>query len=320
MVATPQLRADRATLSPPRKRGAGEVVFDAVLARADVPMVYEWGTEVATVEALSDPAYLDGLKGTSLTTMKTAPHRNGQRPHHSPTDGGVVGSVLSARWDAEDKLVAVEIVVHDGPTLAAIDAGELRDLSETYAPTVRTRADGVVEQTARSTNTIAIVPRGRMPGAFIRADGAEMTEEQIKAAIKAAIAEQMRADADHAAALQAANDRADAAEGALKALRESIGLQADSADVSGALATKVAEGIAADVKLTARASELGITLPEGSTPATRLKDIAVACGGDKLRADADPAYCEGVIAVAQPTAAKRHATGDGVPTTVTRLA
>lgn len=144
-----------------------------------------------------------------------------------------------------------------------------------------------------------------------------MTPEQIQAAVKAGIAEGLRADAATqteatlkatTTKLEAETLRADKAEAALKTLRESIGLNADSADVGGALAKVVAEKVQADAALTARANELGVKLPAESTPATRLRDLAIACGADAVQVDAadGAAYARGLIAGYRPPAHRAH--------------
>lgn len=326
----PTLRADRVRL--PRKvvQGDGAVRYHAVLARADAPMQYEWGTEIATEAALTDPEYLEGLRGISLVTIKSATHQNG-RPVSVRADARAVGSVLDARWDPEERAVVVELVVHDAETLDDIDAGRIRELSEAYIPTTAVRADGVIEQRKRRTNHIALVEEGRMPGAVIRADQTEdtdMTEEQITALVQKVVAQMMDADKkdqeqadmmdEEKKRADEAEQRADAAEKALSELRATVGLTADSADVDTALAGKVAEMVRADSALLEEARELGVDLDDDSTPATRLRDIAVALGADAQRADSADfarAFIDGRKAAPRPSAAQRHKAAASASTT-----
>lgn len=316
-------RADRMDL--PRKvvQSDGSVRYHAILARADAPMQYSWGTEVATEQALSDPEYLAGLRGISLITVKSATHQNG-KPINVRDDARAVGTVLDATWHADEKLVRIEMVVNDRETLDDIDAGRILELSEAYLPTVRTRADGVIEQLKRQTNHVALVEEGRMPGTGIRADrteDTEMTPEQI-AQIATAVAERMRADSEeetYADKLEAmekeradAMDRADKAEKMLADIRKALGMNADSADgdidLKSQIDAMVADAVRADSAILDEARELGVEIPDESTPATRLRDVAVALGADATRADsADYArsFIDGRKSAPRPTAAQR---------------
>jgi hypothetical protein len=337
-----EVRADRVGFSDdliatlPRKvqQADGAVRFWAVLARADVAMKYAHGTEVATEEALSDPAYLDALKGISVTTVDSAPHKMG-KAISVRADARAVGTVLDARWDAEHRAVLVQLVVNDGKTLDAIESGRIRALSEAYVPAIRVRADGVLEQTRRRTNHVALVRRGRMPGARLRADNEEettMTEDEIGdlaraivAAMKAGEEDDERSDMYDAEKKRAdeAEQRADAAEAALKDLRKKVGINADSDDIAAALDERVAEAIRADAALLDEARDLGVDLGDESSPSTRLRDLAVALGADATRADSDDyarSFVDGVKAAPQPrklTAAQRHAEGARKATTTT---
>ncbi len=320
--STETLRADRITLRRPRRQADGSWRYDGILAIAEVPMHYADRVEVATVEALSDPAYLESLRGISITTAKSAPHKTG-RPIDTSRGDRAVGTVLDAKWLHADMCVKLDLVVHDAQTNRDIADKKITELSEGYFPSTRLREAGVYEQTKRVTNHVCIVEAGRCDGARLRADEEDaMTPEQIAAAIQAGLKENLRADAldaekkradDAEAALADEKKRADTAEAELAALRNSIGMQADSDDISSALESKVAEMVAADSALLEDARELGIELPEGSTPATRLKDIAVALGADALRADsADFARVyidasKSARASRGPTAAERHA-------------
>lgn len=322
-----RLRADRVLLRSPRPRGDGSVVFDAVLAYAEKPMAYSWGTEVATEEALSDPDYLAALKGLGLYTVKTAPHKNGV-PISVRADAQAVGAILDARYDRDEKAVVLELVVNDRAALADIEAKRTTDLSEAYVPVTRVRADGVIEQVRRRPNHVAIVKSGRMPGAGLRADDTDHDNKESAMQLAALLAilgaydlradseSNLKADLDKLKSKADAEteradtekQRADAAETALATMREGIGMNADSDDIEAALAAKIAEGMRADAELLSVARDLGVKLPEKSTPATRTRDIYTALGGDEQRADSEAemlAYIHGARH-ARPTAAQRH--------------
>lgn len=154
--------------------------YSAILARADQEMVYPWGREIAAEEALSDPAYLEALRGLAVTLRHPKAERvDVRRPEAA--DGRVVGTVLGARWDAEDRAVVLDLVVSDAAALAALDAREIRELSEGYdVTTLERRKDGPSIQRRRATNHVALVERGRMPGAIVRTDeGATMDNEEM---------------------------------------------------------------------------------------------------------------------------------------------
>lgn len=313
-----RIRADRSRLRSPRPRADGSVIYDAYLAFADRAMRYPWGTEVATEQALSDPEYLEALRGLSLVTTRDTVHANGV-PVSVRADAVAVGSILDARWDAGERAVVLELVVNDRQTLADIESGKTTDLSEAYTPVTAVRADGVIEQRKRRPNHVAIVESGRMPGAGLRADEDDMDEE-IKALVAKAIREELRADEaaklerDLKAAEQradAAEQRADKAEQALKGLRDRIGINADTDDIDAALAAVVVEKVRADSALLEEARELGVELPEDSTPATRERDLAVALGAERQRADSADFDARSFIdgrkaAPVKRTAAERH--------------
>lgn len=241
-------------------------------------------------------------------------------------DARAVGTVLDARYDAEHRAVLVELVVNDGPTLDAIEERRLRALSEAYVPRLRMRADGVGEQLARRTNHICLVLRGRMPGALLRADDSEdtMTEDQIRSVVREVLAalradeqatkadateEELKAESKRADDAEA---RADAAEAELKTLRDAVGVRADGDDIDAALQERVAELVRADAALLEEAATLQVSLPPTSTPATRLRDLAVELGADAARADSAEyarSYIDGRASAPKLTASQRHKAG-----------
>ena len=175
--ASPTVRADRAVLRSPRVQPDGAVRYDAVLAYADRELVYPWGSEVASDAALSDPVYLSALEGLAVTLRHPRSERVDVREPEEG-DGRVVGTVLGARWDAEDRAVVLDLVVQDAQALAAIEARDIRELSEGYdVPVLERRKDGPAIQRQRRPNHVALVERGRMPGAVLRADGGTMDDE-----------------------------------------------------------------------------------------------------------------------------------------------
>ncbi len=297
----PSERADVVTLPRKTVQNDGAIRYHAVLARADVPMRYAWGIEVATEGALSDPEYLEGLRGISVVTMDTATHENG-RPISVRADARAVGTVIDARWSEADRAVLIELVVHDDATLRDIEAGKTLALSEAYRPTTAQRSDGVIEQTSRRTNHVALVERGRMPGAGIRADQTEgaltMDEETMRAllgGLREVIAEEL-------SGLREMMERADLGNESDRA--DENGEDEMNADAAQVAAVRTALGI--DGELNADSISAGI---DAIVKDRAARAEAVKLGADATRADAADFNAADFIAGvnARPkTAAARH--------------
>ncbi len=300
-----RVRTDRATLRSARVLDDGSVVRDAILARADAVLVYPWGTEVATEEALSDPEYLSGLRGLTVT----ARHPASERVDQGRTDHVDVGTVLSARYDADDRAVVLELVIKDTEANNAIEEGQT-GVSEGYTVP---RMDATVtpaRQLKRVPNHVALTLDSppRMPGAHVRADGQEptMTIEQVLAVLSARglrtdAIEHISADLD---ALRTRADSIDERDAQLAAYADALpGDGGPKERVDAIVSGRVAELIA----LHRRADELG----EEIDPALHLdaarKALAVALGGDAQRCDSAD-YAQAVIDMASvPDAATRFA-------------
>lgn len=292
------VRLDAVALGAPTYREDGSAIFEGVLARVGVPLVYEWGTEVATEDALRDPVYLDGLTGRAIVVHHPASgsHRIDSRR------GAEAGRVLSARYDEAGKHVAIRFVVTRRAAISDIRAGRLPQLSEGYTipeGSLRKRADGVYEQLRRVTDHAALTDSARAAGAIIRTDEVPMDPEDIEAlAAKVAdIIASRRNDADTSAKVADANRRADEAVAARDAVLAELGLKADAkpADVAAAVAAR-AEAV---VAIRRRADELGQPLPATGTLEELTRELAKKLPrADTKRCD-DLAYCQAVIDLAQ---------------------
>jgi len=256
-------------LRSPVRLDDGSVRVEAVTSVAGALLVYPWGTETATPEALSDPLYHEALRGLAITLHHPA---SGRQSAGDPR----VGTVLSARYDSGELIQ--EWVIYDPAAADAVMSGRLREASDGYRVPAESLVDG--EQRRRIPNHVAITDRGRATGTTIRIDEeSTMTEEQIKAML-APIMERL-------AALEADDeDIVDEKEGEMTERPEDI---ADRLLV-----------------LHRRADALGVVIPvEHRTEAAISRHLATSLGGDAARCDSVD-YCAGVIASAKsPTAADR---------------
>lgn len=295
MVA-PLIRLDYAELgpelAPPSPRDDGSVIYEAVLAWADRPLSYSWGTETPTEEALSDPAYLDGLRGLPVTV---------QHPSRGRVDVGDperVGTVLSARWDSARRCVVVELLISDPEALRRIRARELTEVSAGYRVPPESLVDG--RQTRRISNHIALCERGRMPGATIRLDEVSRMTPEDMAAIKAMMAELL-------APLIAQMDAEDEPEPPAQMDEE-------------AMEAVVQERADAVVGLRLHAQSLGLTpKPEAKGLRALARDLAGQLGSTRTDSlDADLAYVEAVAAERSQRADSRAQIRDAVISTPAR--
>jgi hypothetical protein len=270
------LRLDIAPLRSPIRLADGSLRVEAIVAYAGRDLAYPWGVEVATAEALQDPAYHDASRGLAATV------------HHpsagtvSLGDGTRVGTVTGARYDEDLHAAIRELTITDAATIDRILGRELTEISEGYrVPPEHQRAlpDGRVEQLRRAPNHYALTGPGmaRMPGATLRLDEVAMTEEQIRAMIAEAIAPLM--------------ERLDA-----MTVTEEVEIDKDDESEEIDIDARADE----IVSLRMRARDLGIAIPDGTkgAPATA-RVIAVALGADGARCDSLD-YCRGVIDAAKP--------------------
>lgn len=310
-VETDVVRVDRSTLRRARTLDDGSVVYEAVLARADVPMRYAHGEEVATVEALSDPEYLEALRGLSVTVLHPPRDRVDVDIDH-PDAIRRVGTVVGSRYDTAERAAIVEFVLFDP---AAIERVKRENgVSEGYRADVVRTPGKPGRQIRRRPNHVALAfgKPPRMPGAGARVDttseGKTMDPTALLVllsafALRTDTAENLREDLD---ALKAARDaaeaeklRADTAEAEVALLRpvlEALGgdTRTDTSgpiDVDALLASRVGEV----VRLRERGTALGIKVPDALTGAGDIRrHLAKALGGDETRCDSAD-YCDGVI-------------------------
>lgn len=304
------VRIDRAVLRPHRDQADGARRYDAILSIAEKPLQYAWGVEVVTAEALSDPAYLETLRGLALTRRHPRSGRVDVAAREQG-DGRVVGVVLGARYDETDRCVVLEILVQDPGTITDIEEGRLSELSEGYdVVELAARPDGVGEQRRRAPNHVALVENGRMPGAIIRTDEEDpMEEEEDTAEVSRMDALEKRMDA-YEARMDAAEKRLPAEFAAAAA---SEGDRADADDEA-----RIEGEITARDLLRRRADALGMRLPVEAKSSTQIRRaLARAILGesaqDLARCDSTD-YADGVIRAApMPTTAKAVTTSNSTP-------
>lgn len=299
----PATRVDRVALRAPRLRDDGGVVYDAVLVSVGDELDYAWGIEVATAEALTDPGYLEALRGLSVTL---------EHPDDGLISGGKagtkrgrrVGAVVGATFDEADQAVVVELVVHE-----PADQAEVRQragaVSEGYTPTLGEPDDrGRVPQVARRPNHIALVPAGRAPSAVVRTDNNQalggIMEEKLDKIMEllAAMAGTMDGYGAKLDAMAPANEDEEPAAQTEEALAAAVEERAD------AIVREVLE-------IRKRADALGVELPADTSPAKLRAKLAVALGADAKRTD-DAAYCHGYIAAVASVKDSRTDAAPGV--------
>lgn len=291
-VAALALRLDAEALDAdglraPWQQDDGSWRYEAVADRADAPLVYPWGTEVATEAALSDPAYRQGLVGLAVTV-----HHPASGVHRVDEAGEEVGRIVGSRWDAARRLGVVDFVVSKRRAHERIQRRELTEVSVGYSvPDLHMRADGVGEQRRRRGNHVALTPRGRMPGATIRTDEVSMDPETIKALEALLDAREARRND---AAVTAITAERDAAVKRADALCAAIGVAPDATPeaVTAAIVARTDEIVA----VRQRASANNVALPESGTAQELRRVLAIGLGADPKRIDAlGDAYAQAVI-------------------------
>ena len=300
------MRVDAAALRSPQTQADGSVRFDALSSIEGAPLVYPWGTEVATREALSDPEYLSALVGLALTIHHPASGEH-RIDEDERTDATEAGRIIGARFAEGVEMrradgsayrvngVITTYAVARKDAIRRIRSGELGYVSEGYSvPHLVRRADGVSEQRKRIPQHHALTDSPRAAGAAIRTDEVSMTPDEIKAAVRAAITEQRADEAD--AKVVAATQRADEAIASRDAVLSALGLKADAtpAQVEAAVASR-ADAITA---IRRRADELGVQLPAAGSLADLTRALARGLPRvDSARCD-DLAYAQAVIDLA----------------------
>lgn len=303
MVKAPESRSDKATLRSPRKLDDGTAVYDAILATADVPLVYSWGEEVPTREALSDPEYLQALRGLSLL-VQHAPNgliKDGATPKEG--HGRRAGTVIDAKFDDESGQVIVELAVPN-PDDQEMIRSRLRDISEGYTPVILKDDSGVSRQVKRVPNHVALTEEGRAKDATIRVDSGGSLEEIMKMLIE--MKEMMTAQKDKMDSMLLGKDEENVGEkldsSVEEAMVEELGdaCRGDSASFKSALFARIAREAVEMSELKSRADSLGLKVEPAQSANALRKSIALALGGDAKRCDSAD-YCDGIIASAKPS-------------------
>jgi hypothetical protein len=343
--ATPNItvRADRMMpgtyrLAPPTRLDSGAWRFEAVVSTPGVNRYPSLGlVEWVSEESISRADYLDGLAGIPVIDDPAL-----HTPGVSVDDlaRARIGSVLSARWDAEQKATIATIVIDDPRGIRKIRADGVTGVSLHYTPSIQpadTAPDGspiTGIQTGRSgINHLLLTPTPNDPPARIRADQGDTMSDRD--AIIAAI----RADMDEGDALgkildmlvsarmdgMSYRERADKAEADLEALRADMAPRGDSAgdwraalDLAGRLNVKIPD--AADInsarreivkaKIPARAdaadADLGAVI-EGlraglaaAPVAPKTADVWSGLAGRTVRADASGAAHDPILSSMTP--------------------
>lgn len=275
------IRVDEVALRAPRDRGDGTRVYEAVLVKVGDRLKYPWGTEIPTREALSDPAYLESLRGVSFAVHH--PKGGLVRPGASQADGKGrrVGSVIGSRFDEAEQAVVIEIAVHEPKDQVEVE--RLGKVSEAYHADTRPLGQGVSEQIRRRTNSVVATNTPRAESADIR------TDEESTMDIEKAL-EMIRAADDRTAVEK---KRADEAEAKVATLEGEKQARADQATADAKTRAdeidRLANERAADLlKLQARADALDVQIPENLVSlADRKAHVAKALGcPDKTDAEA----------------------------------
>lgn len=275
-AAAPAARADRVALRSPRVLDDGTAVYDAVLVSVGDELRYPWGVEVATEQALADEAYLEGLRGLSVTLEHPEGLiSQGQTP---PGRGRRVGAVVGARFDPTDRAVVVELAVHDPADQAEVRE-RVRAVSEGYTPTLGEPDErGRVPQVGRVPNHIALVPAGRAPSADVRTDNTNAPEGTMEEML-AKLAELVEKMDGYAAKMDAACEKLDAMQA--PAAEGNAEEQADRADADAQVLARLQRLDA----LRRTAGEFGVELPAGVDERAHRAAILGAIGYDAKRAD-----------------------------------
>lgn len=320
-ITLPEIRVDRADLRKPRRRDDGTKIYEARLSVADQPLKYRWGEEIPTREALSDPEYLEGLRGISVLVQH--PEGEGRIDGRAPRagDGRRIGSTISARFDADAGEVIVELAIPEKEDQALVEK-VLSKVSEGYTPTLE-RIDGKTYQTKRIPNHIAVTEQGRAKTAEIRVDalGGNLNLEEAMAKIQqmaaeiAGLQQQLSEASNNSASYVAQVETVSSEKEALMKLFEALsaflggGVRADSESVISKIKDLITQESKAVADLRRRADSLKIELPtDAQDSASIRKFIAIGLGAEESRCDSAD-FCDGVIF----SACKSESIGQSVP-------
>jgi len=270
-ITLPEIRVDRADLRKPRRLDDGTKIYEARLSIADQPLKYPWGEEIPTRQALSDPSYLDGLRGISVLVQHAPEGRiDGRAPRVG--DGRRIGSTISSRFDDATGEVIVELAIPEKEDQVLVEK-VLSKVSEGYTPTIE-RIDGKAYQTKRVPNHIAVTEQGRAKTAEIRVDalGGNLNLEEAMAKIQqmaaeiAGLQQQLSEASNNSASYVAQVETVSSEKEALMKLFEALsaflggGVRADSESVISKIKDLITQESKAVADLRRRADSLKIEL------------------------------------------------------------
>lgn len=313
-IKIPETRVDRAELRKPRVLDDGTKIFEACLATADEPLVYPWGIEYPTKEALSDPEYLEALRGISVVVFHPEDReiKNGKAPKSGA--GRRMGQNLSARFDESTNKVLVELAIPESEDQALIETA-LGQVSEGYTPVLKQRTDGAYDQIKRKPNHIAVVDEGRADKPYIRTDqkeGSKMTLEELVSKLQDLVSNATASKE----AIDSAKQEADMVRSDSKKMVEFIDAVAkelgedvrnDAAKVSSAIRARCEIEGNLIAGLREKAQALKVTVPATAKDSQSIrKSIALSIGAEQTRCDSAD-YCDGLIDAAVKSASQATA-------------
>lgn len=290
-----RVRVDDIALASPVRLHTGSVRYTGVAATTD-PMVYPWGTERATPEALASEALHEEMRGLPVIM---ADEMHGDDVTLDTIRDHRVGTITRAWYDADAEELRVEVVIDDPDALAAIERGERRGLSVRY----RADTDAEGNQTRRHlSNHIHLTPSPRGGARTqIRADSAAegdetMDDEQMQA-LAAAVAEALMERMD---AMMERMDGYMERMDAMTSEREDMdGEHGEHDERSDAIAFDTA------AKVAALAARRDIDVPDGASVREVQRLVARDLVGD-ARADAADAAALDLMLAAVDTDAPRE--------------
>lgn len=307
-VDATNIRIDTAELRAPKRLDDGSWRYEAVISTTTALLSYDWGQERADEAALSDPAYLDALRGLPVVAKHP---RSARVDVEQPGTYTEVGRITGARYDSTRSAAVIELVVSSPAANRRIKAGE-NGVSEGYTVTQLDTSTKPARQLGRRPNHVALTLEldPRAAGARIRHDHTKDISMELSDFLALCTAfslrcdslDHLRADLDalgsHKATADAEKTRADSAEGALARVApvlSALGVdpsRTDAVDAPAVLAAAVGEV----VELRLRADSLGVKLEGVPADAGAIrKAMALHLGGDPARCDSRD-YCDGLIA------------------------
>lgn len=298
----PSFRNDKLDLRSPRVLDDGTKVYTAVLARADSPLEYRWGTEYPTKEALSDTEYLEGLRGISF--LERHPPSTKVARGRTPTQGRGrrMGTVITSRFDEATSEVIIEIAVPVPEDQEKIEA-QLFEVSEGYDPQIHIDEAGVRWQIKRKPNHVAATDMGRANGARIQTDSEETDLEELMQMMKDMMSKLDGLESKWKSEEPVMNMDSKPLDELTHAVTEELGDKArnDSASFKSALKERIEREAKDMSSLLDKARQLEVSV-KGSTAGELRKNLALALGADAARCDSAD-YCDGVISSREPNVA-----------------